>query len=55
MTDKELFDLVRKAYAEANKDYITEQIAKACQSCPNHPSNGGSGICYCTLGSQTIY
>lgn len=25
----------------------------ACASCPNHPSNGGSGICNCILGSQT--
>lgn len=22
-----------------------------CKSCSNHPSNGGSGICFCTLGS----
>lgn len=22
-----------------------------CRNCPNHPSNGGSGICNCTLGT----
>lgn len=21
-----------------------------CRTCPNHPSNGGSGFCNCTLG-----
>ena len=26
-----------------------------CRNCSNHPSNGGSGICHCILGSQTIY
>ncbi len=26
-------------------------IPDACKACPNHPSNGGSGICHCTLGS----
>lgn len=22
-----------------------------CDNCPNHPANGGSGVCFCTLGS----
>ena len=26
-----------------------------CQTCSNHPSNGGSGVCHCTLGTQVIY
>lgn len=30
-------------------------IPPACQNCPNHPSNGGSGNCSCTLGQQTFY
>ena len=30
-------------------------VPKACKFCSNHPSNGGSGICNCTLGSQTFY
>lgn len=25
-----------------------------CQSCPNHPSNGGSGICHCILGLPQV-
>lgn len=32
----------------------TAAIPKPCQGCPNHPSNGGSGVCYCTLGIGTI-
>ena len=30
-------------------------IPPACRNCPNHPSNGGSGNCNCTLGTQTFY
>lgn len=26
-----------------------------CSNCMNHPSNGGSGICNCTLGGATVY
>ena len=29
-------------------------IPPACRNCPNHPSNGGSGNCSCTLGGQTL-
>ena len=29
-------------------------IPEACRNCSNHPNNGGSGICFCTLGMQTI-
>ncbi len=25
----------------------------ACDNCSSNPKNGGSGICYCTLGLQT--
>lgn len=24
----------------------------ACKACPNHPSNGGSGVCNCIMGTQ---
>jgi hypothetical protein len=24
----------------------------ACKACPNHPSNGGSGVCNCIMGAQ---
>lgn len=29
-------------------------IPSSCRSCPNHPSNGGNGICLCTLGTKPI-
>lgn len=32
MTDEELFELVRNTYAEANKDYLAEQIEIAKQN-----------------------
>lgn len=30
------------------------EIPEACKACSNHPSNGGSGVCHCTLGSYDI-
>ena len=30
-------------------------VPLVCMNCNNHPSNGGTGICYCTLGSIAIY
>ena len=27
----------------------TSEIPDACKNCSNHPSNGGSGICHCTI------
>ena len=32
----------------------TSFVPEACRHCSNHPSNGGSGICHCTLGGFTI-
>lgn len=29
-------------------------IPPACVNCSNHPSNGGSGICHCILGSPGV-
>ena len=29
-------------------------VPEACKYCPTHPSNGGSGICNCTLGLPKI-
>ena len=31
-----------------------DETPEACKNCPNHPSNGGSGICNCTLGLPKI-
>ena len=32
MTDKELYELVRENYNKANKEYLNEQMHKACKS-----------------------
>ena len=29
-------------------------IPPACRNCGNHPVNGGSGICHCTLGIMQV-
>jgi len=34
--------------------WTESDIPEACRSCSNHPSNGGSGICHCTLGTPKI-
>lgn len=31
-----------------------EHEFSACDNCPNNPKNGGSGICFCTLGTPKI-
>lgn len=33
---------------------IFTNITPACKNCPNHPSNGGSGNCNCTLGDWPV-
>ena len=30
-------------------------ISNYCKNCPQHPSNGGTGICNCTLGGQVTF
>jgi hypothetical protein len=37
-----------------NKEFLLQHIPDSCKSCPNHPSNGGSGICNCTLGQLPV-
>ena len=32
----------------------TLNIPDACKTCRQHPSNGGNGICHCTLGTPEI-
>lgn len=30
-------------------------IPAPCRMCPNHPTNGGSGVCHCILGQEVAY
>lgn len=36
------------------KQFQDSGIPGSCRFCPNHPSNGGTGICHCVAGLQTI-
>jgi hypothetical protein len=48
---KELQDTLKKySYIgpeQLSSDSTSVYIPKCCRNCPNHPSNGGSGICNC--------
>ena len=33
---------------------LNDNIPYVCKSCSNHPSNGGSGICHCIMGTPPI-
>ena len=33
---------------------VNLNMSDPCKNCPNHPNNGGSGICNCILGCPTI-
>ena len=60
----ELAEIIRDAVVQPNT-YVYKPTAptiywpnngipEACRSCTNHPSNGGTGICHCILGSPSI-
>ena len=35
-------------------DTALSNIPEACKACANHPSNGGSGICNCIIGTPPV-
>lgn len=47
-------NLNQPIYINESKTESWPNIPPGCRHCSNHPSNGGSGICYCTIGIQTI-
>ena len=57
-TTEELQELIEKAfkppYVYQDTDDTIASIPDACKTCSNHPSNGSSGICNCTLGLPEI-
>ncbi len=47
--------VVEYPYRTAGPQVVwTNYIPEACRSCSNHPANGGSGNCNCTLGSPSV-
>lgn len=42
-------------WEQFSKNNDLTAVPDMCKHCANHPINGGNGICFCTLGSATIY
>lgn len=43
-------------FDELCKSLIRDNFSnEACVNCPSNPKNGGTGVCFCTLGQQAIY
>ena len=71
MTEEELFNnIISYFYDITIKEIMSKEedrayrmsdpiknsfMSDACKNCPNHPSNGGTGICHYILGTQTVY
>lgn len=56
---KELVNVVKEALhfptvitGDKALDTTLSDVPDACKICPNHPSNGGSGVCFCTIGTK---
>lgn len=57
-------DILREGIIETNYKWVPYskykipvvpgEIPVPCQTCSNHPSNGGTGICHCTLATPKI-
>lgn len=48
---------VKSVQSSVNLDFVKDvkaSIPQACLYCPNHPTNGGTGICHCTVGVQPV-
>ena len=48
-------EIIRIPYENVEVSINTAYIPPACRTCSQHPSNGGSGICHCILGTETAY
>ena len=38
----------------AKQELLTGPPSGVCAKCTNHPANGGSGVCFCTLNSVEV-
>ncbi|MDT3386701.1 MAG: hypothetical protein LIR46_02905 [Bacteroidota bacterium] len=52
----DILEMLRKQISEAHvwTGDKFDNIPEGCRHCSNHPSNGGSGICHCIIGTQPI-
>ena len=46
----------RTSFRRTNNFYSDKSITwnDPCESCSNNRKNGGSGVCHCVLGNQTV-
>ena len=54
LSDIEKWRTWSHTYDNMCKETPKVDIPEPCKKCSNHPRNGGSGVCLCTLGSHTI-
>lgn len=50
----ELIKRLQQSPSPYGNGYNNWAIPAPCVNCPNHPANGGSGVCHCTLGSPRV-
>lgn len=43
----------RRDWNDGGNEYMFGWVPECCRGCSNHPSNGGSGVCMCTLPYMT--
>ena len=53
-SDEHVLRIPYQPTTTTTKHFISENVPPACKNCPQHPVNGGSGVCHCTLGSANI-
>ena len=53
VSQPEFPELPHVPYSNYNSN-VDQTIPEPCRNCSNHPSNGGSGICLCTLGLPKV-
>jgi len=53
MTEEEIRKIVDDQIVKTISRIYDNTTPPACRGCSNHPDNGGSDICHCTIGSMT--
>ena len=43
-----------KQFGFLNSREYNSFVPAPCKNCPNHPLNGGTGICHCILGTLVM-
>ena len=51
--EKKRQTITMPGWRDEGNEYMFGYIPECCRGCSNHPSNGGSGVCACTLPYMT--